>query len=32
MTLDGPMIQALAAIFGLVMLSAGFWMALRYAD
>ena len=32
MTLDGPMIQGLAAVFGLLMLSAAFWMALRYAD
>ena len=32
MTVDGPMIQALAAVFGLLMLSAAFWMALRWAD
>ena len=32
MTVDGPMVQALAAMFGLLMLSAAFWMALRYAD
>ncbi len=32
MTVDAPMIQALAAMFGLLMLSAGFWLALRYAD
>ena len=32
MTIDGPMIQALAAVFGLLMLSAAFWMALRWAD
>ena len=30
--IDGPMVQAVAAMFGLLMLSAGFWMALRYAD
>ena len=30
--IDGPMVQSLAAMFGLLMLSAAFWMALRYAD
>ena len=28
--IDGPMVQAVAAVFGLVMLSAAFWMALRW--
>jgi len=32
MTVDGPMVQALAAILGLTLLSAAFWLALRYAD
>ena len=32
MTVDGPMVQAIAAMVGLVMLSAAFWMAFRWAD
>jgi len=32
MTVDGQMVQGLAAIFSLLMLSAAFWLALRYAD
>ncbi len=32
MTVDGPMVQALAAVLALTMLSAAFWLALRYAD
>ena len=32
MTVDGPMVQAIAAMFGLVMLSAAFWMALRWGQ
>jgi len=30
--IDGPMVQSLAAVFGLLMMSAAFWLALRYAD
>ena len=30
--IDGPMVQSVAAMFGLLMMSAAFWMALRYAD
>ena len=30
--IDGPMVQSLAAMFGLLMMSAAFWIALRYAD
>ena len=30
--IDGPMVQSLAAMFGLLIMSAAFWMALRYAD
>ena len=30
--IDGPTVQSLAAMFGLLMMSAAFWMALRYAD
>ena len=30
--IDGPLVQSLAAMFGLLMLSAAFWMALRHAD
>ena len=32
MTIDGPMVQAIAAVFALTMLSGAFWLALRYAD
>jgi len=30
--IDGPMVQSLAAMFGLLMMSGAFWLALRYAD
>ena len=30
MTVDGPMVQAIAAVVGLTLLSAAFWMALRW--
>ena len=30
--IDGPTVQSVAAVVGLLMLSAAFWMALRYAD
>ena len=29
--MDGPMVQAIAAMFGLTLLSAAFWYTLRYA-
>ena len=31
MTVDGPMVQAIAAMVGITLLSAAFWLALRYA-
>ena len=30
MTVDGPMVQAVAAVVGLTLLSIAFWMALRW--
>ena len=32
MTVDGPMIQAIAAMIGITLMSAAFWLALRYAE
>jgi hypothetical protein len=32
MTVDGPMIQAIAAMVGITLMSAAFWLALRYAE
>ena len=32
MTVDGPMVQAIAAMVGITLMSAAFWLALRYAE